>query len=182
MEAGVLLDKKGEVLYWHLPNNRSGGALPDSVDLWSVFWENRNNISGFAHSHPGFGRTGPSHTDITTFNAVESGLGIKLDWWITSGDSMVLVRYNGPGRLDYHRMDVTMEPDWVIQLRALSGYETLNNADIEFASFNGGVTLDPNGPNAGTKYPNGTPHHPVNNLEDVQKIANIRGFDRIFLK
>lgn len=122
MEAGVLLDERGDALYWHIPNNRSGGALPDSVDLWSVIWENREIISGFAHSHPGFGRTGPSYTDITTFAAIEAGLGKRLDWWITSGDGMVLVRWNGPGTLDYFRLDVTMEPDWVHELRRVSTY------------------------------------------------------------
>jgi len=120
MEAGVLLDKKGEALYWHLPNNRSGGALPDSVDLWSVIWENRDNISGFAHSHPGFGRTGPSHTDLTTFAAIEAGLGKRLDWWIASGDSMILLRYHD--ELDYIQVDVTMNPPWVDRLRGESNY------------------------------------------------------------
>jgi len=122
MEAGVVLDEFGDALYWHLPKERSCGALPDSVDLWSIFWENRENLSGFAHSHPGFGKTGPSHTDITTFAAVEAGLGKRLDWWITSGDSMVLVRWKGPGRLDYHRVDVTMEPNWLRTLRQVSTY------------------------------------------------------------
>lgn len=121
MEAGVVLDKRGKAFYYHLPNNRAFGALPDSVDLWNIFWDNRDDLSGFAHSHPGFGRTGPSHTDITTFAAVEAGLK-RLDWWIASGDSMILVRWNGPGRLDYHQVDVAMEPDWVPMLRKISEY------------------------------------------------------------
>ncbi|MHA2427173.1 MAG: hypothetical protein ACXADB_03985 [Candidatus Hermodarchaeia archaeon] len=122
MEAGVVLNEYGESIFWHLPKDRSGGALPDSVDLWSIFWENREKLSGFAHSHPGFGRTGPSQTDITTFAAVEAGLGKRLDWWITSGDSMILVRWSGPGRLDYTQMDVTMEPSWLHTLRQISKY------------------------------------------------------------
>ena len=122
IEAGVLLDINGEALHWHMPPNRSGGALPDSVDLWSVIWENRDIISGFAHSHPGYGRTGPSHTDLTTFAAVEAGLGKRLDWWITSGDSMILLRWTGPGRLHYNQLDVAMEPDWVRELRRISTY------------------------------------------------------------
>lgn len=122
MEAGVALNRIGEAFYWHLPVGRYCGAIPDSKDLWSVFWKHRESLSGFAHSHPGFGRTGPSQTDITTFAAVEAGLGKRLDWWITSGDSMILVRWSGPGRLDYSQLDVTMEPDWVRRLREASAY------------------------------------------------------------
>jgi len=122
MEAGVVLDLTGEPLFWHTPRDRSVGALPDSVDLWSIFWENRYNISGFAHSHPGYGMTGPSMTDLTTFAAVESGLGKRLDWWITSGNSMVLVRWSGPERLDYTTVEVTQQPQWVEDLREISTY------------------------------------------------------------
>lgn len=122
IESGVVLDKSGNALHWHLPNNRSGGALPDSVDLWEIFWNNRENISGFAHTHPGYGNTGPSYTDVTTFSAVERGLGKKLDWWIASGDNMVLVRWSGPDALDYSITSVTMEPDWVHKLRENSNY------------------------------------------------------------
>ena len=124
MEAGVLLDERGEALYWHLPNNRSGGALPDSQDLWSVIWENREIISGFAHSHPGFGQTGPSYTDITTFAAIEAGLGKRLDWWITSGDSMVLVRWHpGQHAQEYITVAVRVQPQWVLDLREISTYK-----------------------------------------------------------
>lgn len=122
MEAGVLLDLKGEAIYWHMPHNRSMGALPDSVDLWNIIWTNRDNISGFAHSHPGYGNTGPSWTDLTTFAAIESGLGKRLDWWITSGNRMILCRYCGPGEHDYSVVPITMCPDWVSHLREVSGY------------------------------------------------------------
>jgi hypothetical protein len=122
MEAGVLLDLKGEAIYWHTPHNRSVAALPDSVDLWNIIWSNRENVSGFAHSHPGYGSTGPSWTDLTTFEAVESGLGKRLDWWITSGNRMFLCRYCGPDKHDYSVVQVTMCPDWVGHLREISGY------------------------------------------------------------
>lgn len=122
LEAGVLLDLNGKPIHWHLPLNRSMAALPDSKDLWHVIWESRENISGFAHSHPGYGNTGPSWTDITTFKAIENGLGKKLDWWITSGDQMILVRYTGPEKYDYSQLNVAWTPDWCYKLRELSGY------------------------------------------------------------
>ena len=122
IETGAVLDERGEAFYWHIPQNRSVGVLPDSYNLWNVFWQNRNTISGFAHSHPGFGKTGPSPTDITTFAAIEAGLGKRLDWWITSGDSIILIRWNGPNKFDYQQMDITMEPNWVHVLRQFSAY------------------------------------------------------------
>jgi hypothetical protein len=122
MEAGVLLDLKGDAIYWHAPHGRSVAALPDSVDLWNIIWTNRHNVSGFAHSHPGYGRTSPSWTDITTFASIESGLGKRIDWWITSGNDMILCRYSGPDQHDYNVVPITMCPDWVCHLRDISGY------------------------------------------------------------
>ena len=93
MEAGVLLDWDGKPIYWHLPKGRSVAYLPDSRDLWDVIWENRKNISGFAHSHPGSGLPSPSHTDLTTFSGIELAIGRRLDWWIISSDRVILARH-----------------------------------------------------------------------------------------
>lgn len=131
MEAGVILDLQGEPLYWHLPAARTGGSLPESPELWDTFWQNRHNISGFAHSHPGSGIPGPSYTDVTTFAAIEAGLGRHLDWWITSSDSFVMLRWKGPDRLHYEPHPIvfgtpsqpmlTGEPPWIAELRRHSG-------------------------------------------------------------
>ena len=130
MEAGVLLDKKGEALYWHLPNNRSGGALPDSVDLWSVIWENRDNISGFAHSHPGFGLPQPSWTDITTFNSIENGLAKRINWFITSKNRLIVCTYKNDGIYTSKEVDGG-KYGWVSELRNLSNYDAqINNEGI----------------------------------------------------
>jgi len=117
IEAGVLVDLKGEPLFWHLPQDRSGGALPDSRQLWDVIWENRENLLGFAHSHPGSGTPGPSWTDVTTFSAVEQALDKRLDWWITSSDRLIVARWSGPGKYDYQRFVVQDEPVWLVELR-----------------------------------------------------------------
>lgn len=120
IEAGVVVDTRGEPLHWHLPTNRTVASLPDNRDLWYVFWENRANLSGFAHSHPGRGTPGPSWTDLTTFAAVEDGIGQRLDWWITSEDSLVVCRWVGPGRHAYKVEPLAQEPAWVNELRRLS--------------------------------------------------------------
>lgn len=93
MEAGAVIGAGGKVLYWHLPDGRSGAHLPDSRDLWDVLWENRGRVVGFAHSHPGSGAPWPSLTDLTTFSAVERGLGKRLIWWIASSDSLCYCAY-----------------------------------------------------------------------------------------
>ncbi len=124
MEAGVVLDLQGQPLHWHLPPDRTAGSLPESYDLWEVFWTNRDNISGFAHSHPGSGVPGPSHTDVTTFAAIEAGLGARLKWWIISEDQVSLTRYEADGsgrRLNYVTFHITSErPVWLEELRRVS--------------------------------------------------------------
>jgi len=116
IEAGVVVTGYG-VSYWHLPNGRTGGSLPDSRDLWEVLWEHRReHFLGFAHSHPGSGIPGPSWTDLTTFAAVELGLGRRLTWWITSSTHMIGLNYQGPDKYKYNPFLVD-EPDWAAQLR-----------------------------------------------------------------
>lgn len=121
LEAGVLLDLEGYPLHWHKPVDRTAASLPDSVDLWSIIWENRDNISGFAHSHPS-GMATPSHTDLTTFAAVEKGLGQRLDWWIITPSYLVLTRWVGRGVLSYKSLPSSQRPEWFAELLRLSDY------------------------------------------------------------
>jgi len=120
MEAGVVIDAEGRPIYWHVPKDRSAASLPDSRELWEVLWENRQGLSGFAHSHPGAHIPCPSREDVTTFAAIEAALGRRLDWWITSDDALVIVNWVGPGEHGYQADLVTEEPDWVSALRAVS--------------------------------------------------------------
>lgn len=121
IETGLVIDWRGDALHWHAPADRTSVALPDSHDLWEFLIENVAIVSGFAHTHPGSGVPGPSHTDLTTFAAVEAGLGTRLDWWILSSDSMILVRWEGPGRLDYRDVEVSQVPHWADEIRRRSG-------------------------------------------------------------
>lgn len=101
IETGVLLDNNYQPIFWHLPAGRNAGYLPDSRDLWDVIWENRNQVWGFAHSHPGSGKTRFSHEDVTTFAAVEAALGKRLHWPILTSDQEFFAVWSGPTRLDY---------------------------------------------------------------------------------
>lgn len=122
VEAGVIIDKSGQPLFWHLPEGRTGGSLPDSRKLWDVIWDafQADTLLGFAHSHPGSGIPGPSYEDVTTFAAIESALGKRLDWWITSSDHVAHVYWAGPDKLSYRSTIVTEAPSWVAELRRLS--------------------------------------------------------------
>jgi len=116
IEAGVVVTGAGAV-YWHLPEGRTGGSLPDSRKLWDVLWELRKEeFLGVAHSHPGSGVPGPSWTDITTFAAIELGLGRRLTWWITSSDRVIDLHWKGPNKHDY-TANLVAEPDWAAILR-----------------------------------------------------------------
>jgi len=122
IEAGVVVDKNEKPLFWHLPEGRTAGSLPDSRTLWQVLWDafKDDTLLGFAHSHPGSGVPGPSYSDVTTFAAVEAAIGKRLDWWITSSDHMVLLRWGGPDKISYRATIVTEAPSWAAELRRLS--------------------------------------------------------------
>ena len=55
----------------------------------------------------------------------------------------------------------------------------ITSAEIQYASFGGGVTIDVNEGVAGTTYNIGTVENPVNNIPDALLIANTRGFETI---
>jgi hypothetical protein len=89
LETALVFDTNGRTLHWHEPPGRSGGWLPDSRGLWDVLWEHRQKggsgrLQGVAHTHPWNGPAHPSGTDVTTFRAVELGLGQLLVWPIVT--------------------------------------------------------------------------------------------------
>lgn len=105
IETGLVFDFHGGRIYWHLPPDRSSGSLPDSSELWAVLWENREILGGVAHTHPWDGEPGPSPTDLTTFAAVEAGLGERLVWPIITFTAVRYFTWLGPNRLDYGDME-----------------------------------------------------------------------------
>jgi len=120
IEAGVVIDKNGFPMHWHLPQGRTSASIPDTDTLWNVIWDNRESVLGFAHSHPGGGMPQPSHTDLTTFAAIEAALGRRLFWWITSSEHFIRLEWCGPEKLDYGFMTSEHEPGWVHSLRVIS--------------------------------------------------------------
>jgi len=68
-----------------------------------------------------------------------------------------------------------------VSIRSANSAGLISNAQIEFASFNGGVWIDVTSEYSGTVFPRGTPQAPVNNLADAKLIASVRGFERLYI-
>ena len=67
-------------------------------------------------------------------------------------------------------------------VRTASSSATLQEQqDIQYSSFDGGVTVDLTSSYSGTVFPVGTPRQPVNNFSDALTIAQNRGFYRFFV-
>lgn len=84
IEVAVVFSSYGRLVHWHEPPGRSMVWIPDSRNLWDVLWENRRYLGGVAHTHPWSRAAAPSPTDLTTFRAVEDGLGRRLVWPIAT--------------------------------------------------------------------------------------------------
>ncbi len=128
LEAAVvigLVDGREVVTYRHAPPRRSAVSLPDSTALWSQLWGTRETLVGVAHLHPGHGPEArrPSHEDLTTFRAVERGLGMLLIWWIATVDAADAYWYS-LCRQSYDLID-THQPHWLPELLQLGQGEDI---------------------------------------------------------
>jgi hypothetical protein len=123
MESALVFNRHGCRLFWHLPADRSQGALPDSRPLWDLLWENREQVLGVAHTHPWDGDSWFSGTDVTTFAAIEQGLGKRLIWPVLTFTDIGYFEWVGPKELDYREMILRrfrLNREDIEQLRALS--------------------------------------------------------------
>lgn len=68
-----------------------------------------------------------------------------------------------------------------VSVRTQNSAGMISSPEIEYASFNGGISYDEVGGFSGTIYPTGTPRRPVNNITDAQLIAEYRGFTSGFV-
>ena len=101
IETAVLVGRDGLPLHWRLGDDRSSGFIPDSQTLWDAAWKHRDDLLGIAHSHPCGGTPSASHTDVSTFAAIEAGLADRLYWWIITEEKVALFRWKGPSPLAY---------------------------------------------------------------------------------
>lgn len=122
LESALVFDVEGCPIYWHLPVERTGSYIPDSRALWDVLWANRRLIGGVAHTHPWSGAIAPSAVDVTTFSAVENGLGKRLIWPIISLHEVGYFSWIGPKNHDYRARedDFRIKEHLINRLRDLS--------------------------------------------------------------
>jgi hypothetical protein len=121
LETALVFSDTGETLFWHVPLERSEYSLPDSRTLWEVLWENRALLGGVAHTHPWEGPAWPSQTDVTTWRALEKGLGKLLLWPIVTFSD---VKYFGWNPITEQYCEMNLEKSTIIldveKLRELS--------------------------------------------------------------
>jgi hypothetical protein len=128
VEMAMVFTRGGHPLFWLGPKGCTNGSVPDSSILWDRIWRDRHVIGGVAHTHPWLGITSPSHTDITTFAAIEAGLGKRLYWPIVTMTHVEFFQYSNyegePGEyervLDVNFRDAEHWHDVVRTLRQLS--------------------------------------------------------------
>lgn len=129
-----------------------------------------------------------SETQLTVLSPTggagnDYGIGDSYEVWLhetcnISGGNMVAVEADGVTPITS-----TFPTFGVGIVRTSASSATLQEqADIQFASFNGGVTIDVLSSNTGTLFPVGTPREPVNNTVDAHTILTTRGFDTFFIK
>lgn len=68
-----------------------------------------------------------------------------------------------------------------VSVRSQNSAGLISSPDIEYSSFNGGVTIDVTSLYDGTLFPVGTPQQPVNNIDDAKLIAEYRGFTKFYV-
>jgi len=69
-----------------------------------------------------------------------------------------------------------------VSIRSQNSAGLISSPDIEYASFQGGVTIDIINGVDGTTFPRGTDRMPVNNVTDALLIATYRGFHKLYVK
>lgn len=122
LESGLIFDKAGRSIHFHLPIGRGTGSLPDSDDLWDRLWDNRENLGGFAHTHPWDGAAWFSSTDKKSFRAIEAGLGKRLLWPIVTFTETCIYKWSDAAQ-EYIQVLFEHEIEGLETLRRLSGKE-----------------------------------------------------------
>src|SRR3990172_7005026 len=69
-----------------------------------------------------------------------------------------------------------------VSVRPSNSAGLIQTREIQYASFEGGVFIDPVDGTPGTIYPTGTPRQPVDNLTDALFIADLYGFTVLHVK
>jgi hypothetical protein len=108
-------------------------------------------------------------TTVTSGTILVAGIGALMD---ELGDAVLTGTWNN---------NVTIINRLVNRDTVASAVAYEIGAEIQYASYAGGVTVDITTGVSGTAYNIGTIENPVNNLTDAVAIANTRGFNTLFI-
>lgn len=128
--------------------------------------------------------------DSTTLETKALNNGTDNEWELADDYSLwniTQVRTSGGNLVAVDDANSTIPailPTWGTQvILTTSSSATIQELeDIQYASFNNGVTINTATGTAGTVFPTGTPRQPSNNLTDALAIARSRGFDTIYAR
>lgn len=110
--------------------------------------------------------------------AFEARPGLSYIQCSISGGNVVAIDNDGT----YFKTPIHPTAFTQVVITASSSATTQSQAQLEYSTFNGGVTIDLIKGKAGVAYPRGTPGDPSNNVEDAHIIATDRGFVDFFIK
>jgi len=159
--------------------NHLGGVVyeldVDTFRMWLKAWEDDQEYGMYmprTHDH----NTEVSLSGITYARIVE----VLDPYTVEFEDGQYIVSCTGAN----HNIGDVKVPNQV-SLLINNAAGLISNPAIEYASFNGGVTIDVINGVAGTigstGNPIGTPRNPVNNTADALQIANNRGFVSFYI-
>ncbi len=66
-----------------------------------------------------------------------------------------------------------------VSIRTANSAGLVQTQEIQYSSYQGGVSMNPQTGSSGTLFPIGTPRDPVNNLDDAFLIQNVNGLPKI---
>jgi hypothetical protein len=138
------------------------------LDLRALEASEEGVVFDYTHNHVAPVSVG----GVTLARVVE----IVNDYTVTFEDGQYAVNIVGGNSNIGDRVNVNQ-----VSVRSANSAGLITNAAIEFSSFNSGVTIDVNSGFAGTTFPVGTLQSPVNNLADALLIAEVRGFDKLYI-
>jgi hypothetical protein len=162
----------------------AGTVSLDVVELWSrwIDWLLTGDNSKYLPAMRSVGGDPLSETkDLGTTFFMTNGWRIRpqeADHWLTVNGNL----YTDPS--GYSPFVATLGSYTVtiaMVVSNLTDASLAQMAEIEYASFNGGVTVDEVAGSTGTDYPVGTPSYPVDNMADALAIATERGFKKFYI-
>jgi len=128
LEMVLVFDTEGRAIFWKGPKGSFEGYVQDSELLWDRIWSARDRIGGVAHTHPWAGEAHPSYIDVTTFEAIERGLGQRLLWPIVTMTEVGYFHWNLARGYERTKSPFEGNPWWidnVEELRRVSGGPSL---------------------------------------------------------